>query len=96
MRRVVTSRAAIRRLANALNRSPALSVKTLGCPIVFAVYRLGFAVTRHSRPVVVVSASRWPCEGTGISVAGHAQPALANADAVVSTADRLLGITPRP
>jgi hypothetical protein len=95
IRRVVTSQAAIRRLADALNRSPALSVKTLGCPIVFAVYRLAFAAGPHSRPDVVVSATRWPCEGAGISVAGHAQPALTNAEVVVSTADRLLGFTPR-
>ena len=74
---------------------PALSVKTLGCPIVFAVYRLAFAAARHSRPVVVVSATRWPCEGAGISVAGHAQPALTNAEVVVATADHLLGFTPR-
>ncbi len=74
----------------------ALSVKTPSCPIVFAVYRLAFAASRHSRPAVVVSATRWPCEGAGISVAGHAQPAVTNADVVVATADRLLGFTPRP
>ena len=93
--RVVTSRAVIRALAVALNRSQAEPPLILECPLIFATYRLAFAESRHSRPAVVVTATRWPCGGSGITVGGRAQPALADNGAVVAIADRVLGINPR-
>jgi hypothetical protein len=94
--RVVTSRTVIGQLARALNRSQAEPALNLNCPLIFADYRLAFAVSRHRRPVVVVSATRWPCGGTGITVGGQPQPPLADNGAVVAIVDRALGINPRP
>jgi hypothetical protein len=94
--RVVTSRAVISQLAGALNRSLAEPPLTLSCPLIFADYRLALAASRHSRPAVVVTATRWPCGGTGITVGGRAQPPLADNGAVVAIADRALGINPQP
>jgi len=93
--RVVTSRAAITQLAEALNRSQVQPVEPF-CPSIFATYRLAFAVSLHSRPAVVISASRWPCGGAKISAGGREQPPLQDAGVVVATADRLLGVTPEP
>jgi len=93
--KAVTSQAAITQLAEALNQSQVQPVEPF-CPLIFATYRLAFAVSRHSRPVVVVSASRWPCGGAKISVGGREQPPLQDAGTVVATADRLLGVTPEP
>jgi hypothetical protein len=95
LHKVVTSQAAITRLAEALNRSPVRPVQTIGCPLVFAEYRLAFAVSRRARPAVVVMASRWPCEGAQIRVSGRLQPPLEDAGTVVTTADQVLGGTPR-
>jgi hypothetical protein len=95
MHKVVTSQAVITRLAEALNRSPVRPVQTIGCPLVFAEYRLAFAVSRRARPAVVVMASRWPCEGAQIRVSGRLQPPLEDAGTVVTTADQVLGGTPR-
>lgn len=96
MHKVVTSQAVITRLAEALNRSPARPVQTLGCPLVFAGYRLAFAVSRQALPVVVVVATRWPCEGVQIRVSGRLQPPLEDAGTLVTAADQVLGVTPRP
>jgi hypothetical protein len=96
MHKVVTSRAVITRLAEALNRSPVRPVQTISCPLVFAEYRLALAVSRQARPVVVVTATRWPCEGAQIRVGGRPQPPLEDAGTVVATADRVLGVTPQP
>jgi hypothetical protein len=96
IRRVVTSQAVISQLAGALNRSQAEPSLTINCPLIFASYRLALAVSRHSRPVVVITATRWPCGGSGITVGGQAQPPLADNGAVVAIADRALGINPRP
>jgi hypothetical protein len=94
--RVVTSRAVISQLAGALNRSQAEPPLILMCPLIFATYRLALAVSRHSRPAVVVTATRWPCGGSRVTVGGQAQPPLADNGAVVAIADRALGINPRP
>jgi hypothetical protein len=96
MHKVVTSHAVITRLAEALNRSPVRPVQTISCPLVFADYRLAFAVSRQAPPVVVVVATRWPCEGAQIRVSGRLQPPLEDAGTVVTTADQVLGVTPRP
>jgi hypothetical protein len=96
MHKVVTSQAVITRLAGVLNRSPVRPVQTIGCPLVFADDRLAFAVSRQARPVVVVVATRWPCEGAQIRVSGRLQPPLEDAGTVVTTADQVLGVTPRP
>ena len=94
--RVVTSRAVISQLAGALNRSQAEPPLILMCPLIFATYRVAFAESRHGVPAVVVTATRWPCGGSRITVGGRAQPALADNGAVVAIADRALGINPRP
>jgi hypothetical protein len=96
IRKVMTSRAVITRLAEALNRSRAEPVTIANCASIFAAYRLAFAVSRQSRPVVVVSATRSPCGGIQIRVGGRMQPPLQDAGTVAATADRLLGVTPGP
>lgn len=94
--RVVTSQAAITRLAEALNQSQVNPVTTISCPSIFAAYRLAFAVSRHDAPGVVVTASRGLCEGAQVSIGGRKQPSLQDDATVVAIADRLLGVTPRP
>jgi hypothetical protein len=94
VRKVVTSHAVISRLAEALNRSPVQPVQVPDCPAIFAYYRLAFAVSRHSRPAVVVLATRQPCGGAQIRAGAQTQPPLEDAGTVVSTADGLLGVTP--
>jgi hypothetical protein len=96
VRKVVTSQAAIIRLAEALNSSPVQPVRIANCPMIFADYRLAFAVSRHSRPAVVVSATRNPCEGAQVRTDGRTQPPLEDEGTVVAMADRLLGVTPGP
>ncbi len=96
IRRVVTSQAVIRQLAGALDRSPADPVTSSGCAMIFATYRLAFALSPHGPPTTVASATRWPCGGVRVSAAGRIQPPLEDAGAVVAAADRLLGVTPRP
>jgi len=94
--KVVTSRAVISRLAGALNRAPVQPVAVPNCPAIFAYYRLAFAVSRHSRPGVVVLATRGPCGGAQIRAGGQQQPPLEDDGAVVTAVDRLLGVTPGP
>ncbi len=96
IKRVVTSQAVITQLAEALNQSQTQPVGEPSCPLIFATYRLAFAVSLHSPPVVVISASLWPCGGADISVDGRAQPPLQDGGVVVDTADRLLGVSPEP
>ncbi len=96
IRRFVTSRTVIRQFAAALDRSPADPVTSSGCAMIFATYRLAFAVSPHGPATMVASATRWPCGGVRISAAGRLQPPLEDAGAVVAAADRLLGVTPRP
>ena len=95
IRKVVTSPAAIRRLADVLDRSRVNPGKTIGCPVIFAEYRLAFSVSRNSPPALVVTASRWPCEGAEVRAGGRLQPSLQDAAGVVAVADRLMGVTPR-
>jgi hypothetical protein len=94
--RVITSQDAIAQLAGALDQSQVNPVMTISCPLIFAAYRLAFAVTRLSRPAIVVTASRWQCEGAQVSVGAQKEPSLQNAATVVAIADRLLGVTPQP
>jgi hypothetical protein len=94
--KVITSQAVIARLADALNQSPVQPVAPPSCPVIFATYRVEFAVSAHSRPAIVISASRWGCGGAYVSAGGHRQPPLQDAEVVVATADRLLGINPQP
>jgi hypothetical protein len=94
--RVVTSQAVINRLAGALNRSQAEPPVAFGCPAIFAEYRLGLSVSRHTRPVVVITTNQWSCGGSGITVDGRAQPGLADGGAVAALVNRALGIKPTP
>jgi hypothetical protein len=94
--RVVTSQQVIARLAEALDRSQAEPPLDLNCPLEFATYRLALSVSANLRPAVVVSAARWPCGGTGVTVNGQPQPALADGGAAVALADQALGINPQP
>jgi hypothetical protein len=93
MRKVVTSPAAISRLAEVLNRSPAQPVRVFSCPVIFALYRLAFSSSPRAKPVVVVAATEAPCEGAGVTVCGRLQPPLQDEGAVVAMADRMLGVT---
>jgi hypothetical protein len=94
--KIVTSQADIARLAAALNRSPAEPPVAFPCPATFVTYRLALSVSRHSRPVVVIWANSISCGGSAITVAGRAQPALADDGAVAAAADHALGFTPKP
>jgi len=94
--KVTTSPAAIAQLTGALNRSPAEPTRIAFCPLIFASYRLAFAVSVHSAPIVVVTATQNPCLGAQIAVDGRRQPPLQDEAAVVAIANRLLGFTPRP
>ncbi len=94
--KVVTSPAAIAQLADALNRSQVEPLTFAGCPAIFVTYRLAFAVSPRSAPVVVVTATQQPCLGVQITVGGRKQPPLQDDASVVAIADRLLGFTPRP
>ncbi len=96
IRRVITSQAAIARLADAVNQSRAEPPIFFGCPSGFAVYQLAFAVSRQSAPAVVVSTPSPPCGGAQISVGGRAQPPLQDAQAMIAVADQLIGVTPHP
>jgi hypothetical protein len=96
LRAVVMSPSVIARLAGALNRSQAQPPGTVNCPADWATYQLALSVSRRSRPVVEISATQSSCGGTGITVAGRAQPALADGGAVAVIIDRALGLGPRP
>ena len=96
IRRVVTSQAVIAGLADALDRLPAEPPLAFLCPADLANYQLALSVSRHSRPVVVISTSQTSCGGVGIAVRGREQPALADHGTVVAIANRALGFTPRP
>jgi len=96
IRKTVTSRALIARLAEALDRSRAEPPVIFSCPLIFATYQLGLSVSPNRPPAVVISANRWPCGGSRITVNGHAQPPLADGGAVVALADQALGFTPQP
>jgi hypothetical protein len=96
MRTVVTAQPAIGQLAATLNQSRVQPVQVPGCPAISADYQLAFAVSRDSPPVVVVYATRSPCDGARIRVGGRMQPPLQDEAGVVAVADRLLGVTPGP
>ena len=96
IRKVVTSPAVITRLAGVLDRSQVNPTATISCPISFAGYRLAFAVSPHSVPAVVVTATRWPCEGARVSADGRMQPSLQDDAGVVAAVDRLLDVNPGP
>lgn len=93
--KVITSQAAITQIVHVLDRSQVEPTRIANCPAIFATYRLAFSVSRRSTPVVVVTATQWPCEGAQITVERRKQPPLQDAAAVVAIADRLLGFTPR-
>jgi hypothetical protein len=94
--KVVTSRADIARLAEALDRSPAEPPIAINCPLILVTYQLSLSVSRHARPVVVVWANDIGCGGTAITVNGRPQPALADSGAVAAAANEALGYTPKP
>jgi hypothetical protein len=94
--KVVTSQALIARLAEALNTSPAQPPVTIVCPSDAVTYQLALSVSRRSRPVVVISATPSACGGSGITVNGHPQPALADYGSVASVARQALGPIPPP
>ena len=96
IRKVVTSQALIATLAVALDRSRAEPPVILSCPLIFAAYQLGLSVSPNRPPAVVISATRWPCGGSRITVDSKPQPPLADDGAVVAVADQALGFTPQP
>jgi hypothetical protein len=95
MHKVVTSQAVITAVAEALDRSQAEPTGTVVCPSDAEIYQLAFSVSRSSRPVVEVSATPSSCGGTGITVRGQAQPAVADGGAVAAIAGRVFGIAPQ-
>ena len=92
---VVTSQAAIAQLAAELDRAQTRPAGVrVSCPAARATYQLALAASRRSRPAVVVSATKWGCTGTRITVGGLAQPPLGDENAVTAIADRLTGVNP--
>lgn len=94
VRTVVTSPAAIARLAGILDASRVLPSRTISCTLPSVYYRLAFAAAKDTGPGVVVDVSRWPCEGIQIRVDGRTQPSLQAGIPLVDAIDRLLGIKP--
>jgi len=90
---VVTSRAVIARIAEALDRSQAEPTAAIVCPSDAATYQLAFSVSKQGRPVVTVWSAQSGCGGSGITVNGHAQPSLADYGTVATLVDRALGLT---
>ncbi len=81
IRQIVMSPPLIAHLVAVLDRSRVNPGMTIGCPVGYAEYRLAFAVSRNSLPVVVVTASRSGCEGVQLRVDGRAQPSLQDTEA---------------
>lgn len=92
---VVTSQAFITRLARSLDRAQAEPAVAISCPADFADYQLAFSVSRHSRPVVVVWSTQTGCGGSGITVDGRRQPALADGT-VAALADQVVSVNWKP
>jgi predicted small lipoprotein YifL len=90
LRAIVMSPSVIARLAGTLNRSQADPPGTVNCPADWATYQLALSVSGRSRPVVEISATQSSCGGTGITVAGRAQPALADDGAVADIVNQAL------
>jgi hypothetical protein len=93
VRKLVTSRAVIARLAGALDRMQAAPSEVVSCPAIWADYQLAFSVSRQSRPVVVVSANQDGCGGAGITVNGRTQPALDDHGTVAALVDQVVTVT---
>jgi hypothetical protein len=91
--KVVTSRAFIARLAELLDRLQAEPIGPVACPAIFADYQLAFSLSRHGRPIVVVSTNEIGCGGSGISVNGRQQPPLADDGGVAALADQEVSVT---
>ena len=94
MHKVVTSQAFIARLAEVLDRMRAEPLGTVACPAIFAQYQLAFSVSRHSRPVVVVSSNETGCGGSGVTVNGQQQPPLADHGTVAALVGQVVTVTP--
>jgi hypothetical protein len=95
MHKVVTSRAVITAVAEALDLSQAEPTGTVVCPSDAESYQLAFSVSTRSRPAVEVSATPSSCGGTGITVRGQVQPSVADGGAVAALAGRVFGIAPQ-
>jgi hypothetical protein len=91
--KTVTSQAFIARLAELLDRLPAEPLGTVACPAIWAEYQVAFSVSRHSRPVVVISFNQADCVGTGITVDGRTQPALEDHGQVPALVDQVVTVT---
>ena len=88
VRRTFRQRAIIDKLTRVLNEQPASPGGVWSCPIVVRTYRLTFTPAKgHQR--AVVDADGCPPE-YGISIGGHAQPALAANGKIERIANRLL------
>ena len=92
--KIVTSRAFIARLAQALDQMQAEPLGTTSCPAIFAEYQLAFSVSRPSHPAVVVSANEIGCGGAGITVNGQQQPLLTDqGGTVAAVADQVVRVS---
>ena len=94
VRKVVTSRTFIARLAQALDWMQAEPPGVVACPADFEDYQLSFSVSAHSRPAVVVSANGSGCGGAQVTVDGRAQPALADHGTVAALVRQVVSATP--
>jgi hypothetical protein len=87
VKRTFRQRAIIDKLARVLNSLPASSGGVWSCPLITRTYQLTFKPVK-GKPGAVVQADG--CAAYGISIAGHAQPALAESGKIEEIARNLL------
>jgi hypothetical protein len=90
--RVITSRAAIARLARSLNALHAGQGLTYTCLASDAVYWMTFVPAASSQRAITVAPDA-ACESVYVTVGGKRQPSLVGGGATVMLINRLLGIT---
>jgi hypothetical protein len=98
VRQTISSHAVISRLVTLVNGLPAAPPMVLGCPAMFATYRITLLVPAvGGRPVDAVTVTPGGCGTDGVWAAGKAQPALWDPQRkLVALVDHTLGIKPQP
>lgn len=92
VRRVITSRAVIARLAGTLNALHAGQGLTYTCVASDAEYLITFVPATASQPTITAAPDA-ACLSVGVAVGGKGQPSLVGGGATVMLINRLLGIT---
>ncbi|MGI9005430.1 MAG: hypothetical protein ACR2FU_04385 [Streptosporangiaceae bacterium] len=90
VRRIITSRAVIARLAGTLNVLPADPGLQYGCPAMLAEYQVTFVPREAGQQKIVAVPDG--CNSVGLTVGGRAEPGLTGGGATIALMSRLLGI----